>query len=70
MIHIAARDESLNGESKNILFASPSLIVAVKQLNLIEEYQLAVQPRVNLKRFKTKTFGCGAVVHYYEPANK
>jgi len=46
MIHIAARYESLNGESKNILFVSPSLIVAVKQLNLIEEYQLAVQPTI------------------------
>lgn len=52
------------------------------KLNLIDEYQLSVQPtivgnglplfknvkdRVNLKLLKTKTFGCGAVAFYYEP---
>ena len=65
---------------KNIFAGSPSLIVALTQLDLIDEYQLAIQPiilgtglplfkniedRVNLKFIKTKTFGCGAVVHYY-----
>jgi dihydrofolate reductase len=70
---------------KNILVGSPSLIVALMQLDLIDEYQLSVQPivlgsglplfknvkdRVNLKLLKTKTFGCGAVTHYYEPAKK
>ncbi len=68
---------------KNILVGSPSLIVALTQLDLIDEYQLDVQPiilgsglplfknikdRVNLKLLKTKTFGCGAVALYYEPA--
>ena len=71
--------------SKNILVGSPSLIVALAQLDLIDEYQLGVQPiiigrglplfknvkdRINLKLIKSKTFGCGAVALYYEPANK
>jgi dihydrofolate reductase len=70
---------------KNILVGSPSLIVALTQLDLIDEYQLGVQPivlgsglplfknvkdRVNLKLLKTKTFGCGAVTLYYEPTKK
>jgi dihydrofolate reductase len=70
---------------KNILVGSPGLIVALTQLNLIDEYQLSVQPivlgsglplfknvkdRVNLKLLKTKTFGCGAVTLYYEPTKK
>ena len=70
---------------KNILVGSPSLIVALAQLDLIDEYQLAVQPtilgtglplfknitdRINLKLIKTKTFGCGAIALYYEPAKK
>jgi dihydrofolate reductase len=70
---------------KNILVGSPSLIVALTQLDLIDEYQLGVQPivlgsglplfknvkdRINLKLLKTKIFGCGAVTLYYEPAKK
>jgi dihydrofolate reductase len=70
---------------KNILVGSPSLIVAFIQLGLVDEYQLSVQPtilgsglplfknikdRINLKLLKTKTFGCGAVTFYYEPAKK
>jgi dihydrofolate reductase len=70
---------------KNILVGSPSLIVALTQLDLIDEYQLGVQPialgsglplfknikdRVNLKLLKTKTFGCGVVFLYYEPTKK
>ena len=69
---------------KNILVGSPSLIVALTQLDLIDEYQLSVQPIVlgsglplfknvkdrNLKLLKTKTFGCGAVTLYYEPTKK
>jgi dihydrofolate reductase len=70
---------------KNILAGSPSLIVALAQLNLIDEYQLCVHPvvlggglplfknirdRMNLKLLKTKTFDCGAITHYYEPTNK
>lgn len=71
--------------NKNILVGSPSLIVALAQLNLIDEYQLSVHPtiignglplfknitdRIDLKLMKTKTFGCGAVTLYYEPIKK
>jgi dihydrofolate reductase len=67
---------------KDILVGSPSLIVACAQLDLIDEYQLGIHPtvvgsglplfknitdRIDLKLLKTKTFGCGAVMHYYEP---
>lgn len=70
---------------KDILAGSPGLIVALAQLDLIDEYQLAVQPtvlgsglplfknvrdRIDLKLVKTKIFGCGAVTLYYEPAKK
>jgi len=73
--------QSRNGRSKDILVGSPSLIVALTKLDLIDEYQLGVQPtvlgsglplfknirdRVNLKLLKTKTFGCGAVMLYYQ----
>ena len=77
--------QSRNGGSKNIVVGSPSLIVAFSQLDLVDEYQLGVQPivagsglplfknvkdRVNLKLLKTKTFGCGAVTLYYEPTKR
>jgi dihydrofolate reductase len=67
---------------KNILVGSPGLIVALAKLDLIDEYQLSVQPtilgsglplfknireRVNLTLLKTKTFGSGAIALYYEP---
>jgi len=70
---------------KNILVGSPGLILALTQLDLIDEYQLAVHPiilgsglplfknigdRIDLKLLKTKTFGCGAIVLYYEPIRK
>ena len=77
--------QSRNGGSKNILVGSPSLIVALTQFDLIDEYQLCVQPiilgsgltlfknikdRVDLKLLKTKTFGSGAVTLYFEPVKK
>lgn len=67
---------------KNILAGSPSLIVALMQLDLIDEYQLSVHPiilgkglrlfkniddRINLNLIKTKTFGSGVITLYYEP---
>ena len=77
--------QSRNGGSKNIVVGSPGLIVAFSKLDLIDEYQLGVQPtvvgsglplfknvkdKIDLKLLKTKTFGCGAVTLYYEPAKK
>jgi len=70
---------------KNILVGSPSLIIQLMQLDVIDEYQFCVHPvivgsglplfknvkeRVDLELLKTKTFGCGAVVFYYEPVKK
>lgn len=67
---------------KNIFAGSPGLIVALTQLDLIDEYQLCVHPvilgnglplfknikdRINLKLINTKIFGSGAVALYYEP---
>ena len=72
-------------EGKYILAGSPSLIVELAQLDLIDEYQLCVHPvvlgsglplfknisnKMNLRLLKTKTFGSGAVVLYYEPSKK
>ena len=70
---------------KDIFVGSPGLIASLTQLDLIDEYQLCVQPivlgsglplfknikdRVNLKLLKTKTFSCGAIILYYEKTNK
>ena len=80
---ILALKQSHNGGNKDIVVGSPGLIVAAGNLNLIDEYQLSVQPtiigkglqlfknihdRINLKLVKTKTFRCGAITLYYEPA--
>lgn len=70
---------------KDIFAGSRSLIVQLMKLNLIDEYQLCVHPVIlgkglplfknineiiNLKLLKTKTFGSGAIILYYEPAKK
>lgn len=70
---------------KDIFVCSPSLIVALTRLNLIDEYQLCIHPviaggglplfkniseKINLKLIKTKTFSAGAVILYYEPVNE
>ncbi len=67
---------------KNILVGSRSLIVAFMHLDLIDEYQLSIQPivlgsglplfknirdRIDLHLLKTKTFGSGTVTFYYRP---
>jgi dihydrofolate reductase len=74
--------QSGDSGSKPVLVGSPGLIVAATNLNLIDEYQLCVQPTiagkglplfknitdsVNLKLLKTKTFSSGSIVLYYEP---
>jgi dihydrofolate reductase len=70
---------------KDILVGSPSLIVALTNLGLVDEFQLGVQPiilgsglalfknitdRVNLKLLKTKNFNCGAIMLYYQSIKK
>ena len=70
---------------KDILIGSPGLIVTATNLGLIDEFQICVHPviagrgmplfnnlteRINLKPLKTETFGCGAVILYYEPVEK
>lgn len=67
---------------KDILTGSRSLIVSLLNKNLIDEFQLCVQPiiagkglsffeninnRIEHTLLKTKTFACGAVVFYYQP---
>jgi dihydrofolate reductase len=68
---------------KDILVGSPSLIVTLMNLNLIDELQLCVQPiiagkgmrlleniddRIELKLLKTKMFtSSGSIILYYQP---
>ena len=67
---------------RDIYVCSPSLIVALTNLQLIDEYQLCVHPvivgnglplfknisqKINLKLEKTETLGFGAVVLHYQP---
>lgn len=73
--------QSHNGESKDILVGSRSLIIQLIKLNLIDEFQLCVHPviagkglklfddinaRYGFKLIKTKTFKGGAIILYYQ----
>ncbi len=66
---------------KDIFVCSPGLIVALTQLQLIDEYQLCVHPviagsglqlfknisgQIHLKLINTKIFSSGAIILYYE----
>ena len=70
---------------KDIFVGSPSLIIQLMNLNLIDEFQLCIHPvvagnglplfeninnRSIFKLVKTKTFNGGAVILYYEPRNE
>ncbi|QNA46625.1 dihydrofolate reductase family protein [Lacibacter sediminis] len=70
---------------KDLYVGSPGLIATLTQLQLIDEYQISVHPtvagsglvlfkniseRVDLKLLKTKTFGCGAILLYYQTIKK
>ena len=70
---------------KDIFAGSPSMIVQLTNLNLVDEYQICVHPviagsglplfknineKIAFKLLKTKTFGSGAVILYYEPLKK
>lgn len=74
---------ALKRQSGNdILVGSPSLIVTLTQLGLIDEYQLCIHPviigtglplfrditgKIMLRLQKTRTFSSGAIILYYEP---
>ena len=71
---------------KDIFVGSRSLIVTLLNLNLIDEFQLLVQPiiatkglplfenindRIDLRLVKTRTLaGTGSIINYYEPAKR
>ena len=70
---------------RDAFVCSPSLIVALSKLNLIDEYQLCVHPviagsglplfknvteKIMLRLIKTKTFRGGGIILYYEPINR
>lgn len=70
---------------KDILVGSRSLIIHLMKINLIDEFQLCIHPvivgnglplfenindRTIFKLLKTKTFGSGAIVLYYEPTGQ
>jgi dihydrofolate reductase len=70
---------------KDIFVCSPSLIVGLTKLNLIDEFQLCIHPviagsglplfkniteQITLALIKTKTFSAGAVILYYQPASR
>jgi dihydrofolate reductase len=70
---------------KNILAGSPSIIISLLELGLIDEYQFCVHPivlgkglplfknirdRIDLKLIKTRTLGSGAITLYYKPVKK
>lgn len=67
---------------KDVFVCSPSLIVSLTNLGLIDEYQICIHPvvagsglplfksiseKIMLKLINTKTFKGGAVILYYEP---
>ena len=75
-------EELKRQNGKSILAGSPSLILGLAQLDLVDEYQISIHPtvvgsglqlfrniteRIDLKLLKTKSFDCGAVTLYYEP---
>jgi dihydrofolate reductase len=70
---------------KDILVGSPSLIVALANLDLVDEFQLGVQPtvvgsglplfrnirgRIDVRLVKRRSFDCGAIVLCYEPTTR
>lgn len=70
---------------KDVFVGSPSLIIQLLNLNLIDEFQLCIYPvvagnglplfeninhRTIFKLVKTKSFNGGAVILYYEPRDE
>ena len=78
---VAIKEEA----AKDVFVGSPSMIVQLTNLGLIDEYQIAIIPtiagrgltlfrdiikQVDLKLQRTKAFGCGVAIHYYETTKK
>jgi dihydrofolate reductase len=74
--------ELIQQSGKDILVGSRSLIIQLINLNLIDEFQICIHPMIEgkglplfdkikdrtiFKLLKTKIFGSGAIVLYYEP---
>jgi dihydrofolate reductase len=70
---------------KTILVGSPTILITLMKLGLIDEYQFCVQPiilgsglplfknikdRINLKLVRTKTFSSGVIILIYEAVKK
>jgi dihydrofolate reductase len=70
---------------KDIIVGSRSLIIQLINLNLIDEFQICIHPMIEgkglplfdkikdrtiFKLLKTKIFGSGAIVLYYEPTRQ
>lgn len=77
--------QSHNGGSKDILVGSRSLIIQLINFNLIDEFQICIYPMIEgkglplfdkvrdrtiFKLSKTKIFGSGAIVQYYEATHQ
>lgn len=69
-------------DGKSIFVGSPGLIIQLLNLRRIDELQLCIHPviaaggkplfnnineRLELRLKRSKTFSCGAVIHYYQP---
>lgn len=72
-------------DGKNILVGSPSLIISLTKLGLIDEYRFLLQPivlgsglplfknineRIDLELLQTRTLGSGVIVLYFKPAKR
>ena len=77
--------ELIQQSGKDILVGSRSLIIQLINLNLIDEFQICIHPMIEgkglplfdkikertiFKLSKTKSFGSGAIVLYYEPTRQ
>lgn len=77
--------ELIQQSGKDILVGSRSLIIQLINLNLIDEFQICIHPMIEgkglplfdkikdrtiFKLLKTKIFGSGAIVLYYEPTRQ
>lgn len=72
-------------EKDMVIFGSGTIVSALAQLGLIDEYRIIVNPvilgngnplfkgmdkRINLKLLKTRTLNTGVVILCYQPAGK